>query len=81
MAAHTLTTDVEPAGRLLGFGRSQSYERARAGTFPGLISLGGRRYRVSLFALAAALGCTVDDVRAQLAVLERVGDNGPQAAA
>jgi len=81
MAAHTLTTDVEPAGRLLGFGRSQSYERARAGTFPGLISIGGRRFRVSLFALATALGCTIDDVRAQLSELEREGDNDPQAAA
>ena len=68
MAGHAMTTDIEPAGRLLGFGRSQSYERARAGTFPGLISIGGRRYRISLFALAAELGCTVEDVRAQLAL-------------
>jgi len=67
MTAPAMTTDVEPAGRLLGFGRSQSYERARAGTFPGLISIGGRRFRVSLFALATELGCTVDDVRAALA--------------
>ena len=79
MAGHTLTTDVEPAGRLLGFGRSQSYERVRAGTFPGIISIGGRRYRVSLFKLAAELGCTVEDVRAQLAALE-ADDNGPRAA-
>ena len=80
MTAHTLTTDVEPAGRLLGFGRSQSYERARAGTFPGVVSIGGRRYRVSLFALATALGCTIDDVRAQLAELEASDDHGPAAA-
>lgn len=80
MAAHTLTTDVAPAGRLLGFGRSQSYERARAGTFPGLISIGGRRYRVSLFALAAELGCTVDDVRAQLVLLDARADDGSEAA-
>jgi len=74
-----MTTDIEPAGRLLGFGRSQSYERARAGTFPGLISIGGRRYRISLFALAAELGCTVEDVRAQLALLD-AGDDGSEAA-
>jgi len=79
MAGHALTIDVEPAGRLLGFGRSQSYERVRAGTFPGIISIGGRRYRVSLFALAAELGCTVEEVRAQLAALE-AEDNGPRAA-
>ncbi len=79
MSGHALTIDVEPAGRLLGFGRSQSYERVRAGTFPGIISIGGRRYRVSLYALAAALGCTVEDVRAQLAALE--ADNDPRAAA
>ena len=79
MAGHAMTTDVEPAGRLLGFGRSQSYERARAGTFPGLISIGGRRYRVSLFALAAELGCTVDDVRSQLALLSQ-SDDGSEAA-
>jgi len=79
MTALSLTIDIEPAGRLLGFGRSQSYERARAGTFPGLISIGGRRYRVSLFALAAELGCTVDDVRAQLALF-RAGDNDSEAA-
>ena len=79
MAAHTLTTDVEPAGRLLGFGRSQSYERVRAGTFPGVVNIGGRRYRISLFALAAELGCTVEEVRAQLAALEAEND-GPRAA-
>jgi len=79
MTALSLTIDIEPAGRLLGFGRSQSYERARAGTFPGLISIGGRRYRVSLFALAAELGCTVEDVRAQLALLDVDGD-GSEAA-
>ena len=80
MATHALTTDVEPAWRLLGFGRSQSYERVRAGTFPGAISIGGRRYRVSLFALASELGCTVEDVRAQLAEMERATDDGPATA-
>jgi hypothetical protein len=80
MATHALTTDVELAGRLLGFGRSQSYERVRAGTFPGAISIGGRRYRVSLFALAKELGCTIDDVRAQLIAIERATDDGPAAA-
>jgi len=79
MAGHALTIDVEPAGRLLGFGRSQSYERVRAGTFPGVVSIGGRRYRISLFALAAELGCTVEEVRAQLAALEAEND-GPRAA-
>ena len=79
MATHNLTTDVEPAGRLLGFGRSQSYSRVRAGTFPGVVSIGGRRYRISVYALAAALGCTVEDVRAQLAELESE-NNGPRAA-
>jgi len=81
MAGHALTTDVEPAGRLLGFGRSLTYERVRAGTFPGIISIGGRRYRVSLFALATELGCTIDDVRTQLAELAREGDDDPQAVA
>ncbi len=79
MAGHALTIDVEPAGRLLGFGRSQSYERVRAGTFPGVVSIGGRRYRISLFALAAELGCTVEEVRAQLAALE-AENSGPRAA-
>ena len=78
MSGHALTTDVEPAGRLLGFGRSQSYERVRAGTFPGVVSIGGRRYRILIPALAATLGCTIEDVRAQLAALE--ADNGPRAA-
>ena len=80
MVTHALTTDVEPAGQILGFGRSQSYERVRAGTFPGAINIGGRRYRVSLFALAKELGCTVDDVRAQLAAIGRTPDDGPAAA-
>ena len=80
MATHALTTDVEPAGQLLGFGRSQSYAKVRAGTFPGAINIGGRRYRVSLFALAGELGCTVDDVRAQLAEIERANDDDPAAA-
>jgi hypothetical protein len=80
MATHALTIDVEPAGRLLGFGRSQPYERVRAGTFPGAISIGGRRYRVSLFALANELGCTVDDVRAQLAEIEQATGDDPAAA-
>jgi len=79
MSGHALTIDVEPAGRLLGFGRSQSYERVRAGTFPGVVDIGGRRYRVSLFVLAHELGCTVGDLRSQFAALE-AEDHGPQAA-
>jgi hypothetical protein len=60
------TTNVDTARRLLGIGKNTAYEQVRAGTFPGLIPLGGTRHRVSLFALAERLGCTIDDVRAMI---------------
>ncbi len=62
-----LTTNVEVAARLLGFGRTYAYERVRQGSFPGLIALGGRRYRVSLYALAALLGCPLDELQSRVA--------------
>jgi hypothetical protein len=51
-------------------GKNTAYEQVRAGTFPGLIPLGGTRHRVSIFAIAHKLGCSVDDVRAMIAAAD-----------
>jgi hypothetical protein len=68
------TTNVETARWLLGIGKHTAYEQVRAGQFPGLIPLGGTRHRVSLFAIADRLGCTVDDVRRMITERENVAE-------
>jgi hypothetical protein len=47
--------DVETAGRLLGIGRTAAYQRARAGTLPGLLPIQGR-HLVSLFVIEDVMG-------------------------
>lgn len=71
---HATTTNVDTARRLLGIGKNTAYEQIRAGTFPGLIPLGGTRHRVSIFAIADRLGCTVDDVRAMIAATDAAAE-------
>ncbi len=46
---------VEVAGKLLGIGRTSAYDRARAGTMPGLLPISGR-HLVSLFEIEKVLG-------------------------
>jgi len=65
MESRTTCSLIE-AGRALGRGMTATREMARAGTLPGVIKLGNQNYRVSLFVLSDALGCSVDDLRVQL---------------
>lgn len=55
MTKNPNVVSVEVAGKLLGLGRTASYERARAGTFPGLLPITGR-HLVSLFEIEKVLG-------------------------
>jgi hypothetical protein len=63
---YAVVCDVEPARKLLGMARSTAFIAARSGTFPGVMHLGPRRYKISLYRLAEALGCSVGEVRALL---------------
>ncbi len=49
------TASVEQAAQVLGISRGLGYELARRGELPGVLHL-GRRMRVSVRALRAALG-------------------------
>ena len=51
----TPTLDIETAGRVLGWGRSTSYQAARSGQLP-TISISARRRRVPTAALWKMLG-------------------------
>ena len=50
------TCGVEEAGRVLGIGRSLSYELAKAGRFPVRVLRLGRLYRVPVAELNRLLG-------------------------
>lgn len=55
------TTDVPTAGTAFGFGRSRSYELAKAGEFPVRTIKIGSTYRVVVSELIAVLEPTVND--------------------
>jgi hypothetical protein len=51
-----VTTNVETAAAILGIGRTNAYELARAGQFPVPVIRAGRRYVVPVPTLLAVLG-------------------------
>lgn len=58
IAPAAATVDIETAARIVGVGRTVGYQLAREGRFPGVIKV-GKKYRVSVFALAGELGVQV----------------------
>ena len=51
-----MTTDVETAASILGFGRTKAYELAKSGDFPVRLLRIGRRYVVPVPAILRLLG-------------------------
>jgi hypothetical protein len=51
-----MTTDVETAASILGFGRTKAYELAKSGDFPVRLLRIGRRYVVPIPAILRLLG-------------------------
>lgn len=56
LRALPVTVDLKTAGRAFGFGRTKSYELARAGDFPCPVLPLGARFVVTKIALLRALG-------------------------
>ena len=62
-----VAVDLPTAGRAWGFGRTKSYDLARAGEFPCPVLPFGERFVVTKVALLQALGYEVPEVPAPAA--------------